>query len=506
MTTVESPTQPISPTEDAPEVLDVVVVGAGLSGIGAAYRLRERMPDLELAVLEGRSSMGGTWDLFRYPGIRSDSDMYTLAFPFEPWRHEKAIADGADILQYIKDTAAKHGIDQLVRYDHKVVSANWSSSDAFWTLTVRTPQGVEEIRSRFVYACSGYYSYTDPYRADIPGLEAFTGQVVHPQFWPENLDVSGKRVVIIGSGATAITLVPALAAQGADVTMLQRTPSFVVAQPGRDPLARLLEGRVAPEKLHTALRWKNVAIQWGSYQLCRKAPGLARKALNANVRAFAGKSSVADFDAPYDPWDQRLCVVPDGDLFKAIKSGRAHVITDTIAEVEPHGIRTNGGTVIDADVIVTATGLQVELLGGAELRIDDEPVDVSDRVVYRGCMLEGIPNAGICVGYINASWGLRSDLSNRFIAKMVDHMRTHGYATVVPTPPGGLERRPLLEMDSGYLQRAAAIMPRRSERTPWTMRQDYLAEAREMRDPDVTVDVQFTKADVAAPRTALAQR
>lgn len=482
------------------DILDAVVIGAGLSGIGAAYRLQETNPGLDYAVLERRPSLGGTWDLFRYPGIRSDSDMYTLSFPFEPWRHEKAIADGADIVAYLKETAHKYGIDERIRYEHRVTRLEWVSDDAAWSLTVETPQGQQIIRTRFVHACSGYYSYDKPYEADIPGLADFAGTVVHPQFWPEDLDVVGKRVTVIGSGATAITLVPALAKRGADVTMLQRTPSYVIAQPGRDPLARALSGRISDERLHSILRLKNVALQWGSYQFARRAPKLAKRAIRANVSMLAGKDHVDSFTAPYDPWDQRLCVVPDGDLFKALKSQQAHVVTDTIERVEADGIRTTSGEFIPSDVIVTATGLSVEMLGGANVVVDGDDVDIADRLVYRGCMVEGIPNLGICVGYINASWGLRSDLTNRFIARMVAHLRTNGLAAVVPTPPPALERSPLLEMDSGYLQRAAAIMPRKSTRAPWTMRQDYVAEAREMKEPPLTLDVEFRQA--VAPSNA----
>lgn len=483
--------------ETTPEVLDVVVIGAGLSGIGAGYRLTERMPDLKYAILERRPSLGGTWDLFRYPGIRSDSDMYTLAYPFEPWQHERAIAAGSDILGYIKHTATKYGIDEHIRYENEVVRGDWSSEDALWTLTVRTPDGEQEVRTRFVYACSGYYSYNEPYKADIPGIDDFGGTVIHPQFWPADLDVTGKRVTVIGSGATAITLVPALADAGADVTMLQRTPSFVLGQPGRDPLNRLLRGRVSDERRHAILRNKNVFLQWGSYQFARRAPKLTTRALRAGVRMSAGMSHMENFTAPYNPWDQRLCVVPDSDLFKVLKKDGAHVVTDTIERVEAGGIRTTSGTFIDADIIVTATGLSLEMLGGAEVFVDGDKVDLSERLAYRGCMLEGVPNVGMCVGYINASWGLRSDLSNRFIARVVEHMKSTGQDIATPTAPPGLERAPLLEMESGYLQRGAALMPRKAKTPPWTMRQDYLAEAREMKNPPVTTDMRYERSGAA---------
>ena len=492
--------------ETSDELLDAVVIGAGLSGIGAAYRIREENPGISLAVLEARAELGGTWSLFRYPGIRSDSDMYTLAFPFEPWQHESAIADGADILDYLHSTADKHGITPLIRLQHEVVRAAWSSEAALWVLTVRTPEGEQTIRTRFLHACSGYYSYTNPYAAPIPGLDTFDGEVVHPQFWPEGLDVEGRRVVIIGSGATAITLVPALAERGAEVTMLQRTPSYVLAQPGRDPLRRLLAGRVSPERLHRTLRAKNVALQWGSYQFSRRAPRVTKRLLDAGVRVGAGREHRESFHAPYLPWDQRLCVVPNGDLFSTLRQGRASVVTDTIERVEAGGIRTTSGQFIPADIVVTATGLTVELLGGATMSVDGSEIDIAQRLVYRGCMLEGVPNVSLCVGYINASWGLRSDLTNRFVARMIAHLRKGGYASATPTPPPGLERRPLLEMDSGYLQRAAAVMPQRSLSTPWTMRQNYLQEVREMRRPDVTTNVRFLRPGETSAAAAGSER
>lgn len=477
------------------EHVDVVVVGAGLSGVGAACRIQEANPGVDYVVREARDALGGTWDQFPYPGVRTDSDMYTMSYPFAPWHQEKAIAAGEDILDYIRSTADAFGVSERIRLRHKVVSADWSSADAVWRLRVDTPDGEVETTAGFIHACSGYYSYAEPYAADIPALAEFAGQVVHPQFWPQDLDVAGRRVVVIGSGATAMTLVPALADLGAEVTMLQRTPTYVLAQPSRDPLAAALakipDERLSPQRKHAVMRAKNVAAQWASYQTARRLPRAARAVLRANVRQGAGAEHVDSFTAPYAPWDQRLCIVPDGDLFKAVKHGRARVVTDTIASVEPGGVRTGSGELFETDVIVTATGLAVELLGGASLRIDGEPVDVSQRLVYRGCMLEGVPNAALCVGYINASWSLRGDLSHRFVARMIQHLRDGRYRSATPVPPSGLGRRPLLEMDSGYLRRAADIMPRRSDAAPWTMRQNYLAEAREMRRPDVTTDVVF---------------
>lgn len=472
-------------SSDPVQQLDVVIVGAGLSGIGAAYRLREENPDVSYAVLEARDALGGTWDLFRYPGIRSDSDMYTLAFPFEPWTDPDAIASGEKILAYLKRTADKHGITEHVRFGHKVTRAEWDSTSQRWRITASTGSGDVVFEAKFVYACSGYYNYDEPYRAPIPGLDNFDGVTVHPQHWPRDLDVSGKRVVVIGSGATAVSLVPALADAGADVTMLQRTPTFLLSQPRRDPLNALLAGRLDDARRQALLRKKNMRLQWLLYRISQRAPQLTRKALNLGVATAAGREHVPSFNAPYDPWDQRMCIVPNGDFFSRLKAGDVRIVTDTIAQVEDKGIRTSSGQFLPADIIVTATGLAVQILGGAQLVVDGEPVDVSQRLIYRGCMLEGIPNAAVCIGYINASWGLRSDLSARFVARMVHELLTRRASAVIPRPPGGLERRPLLEMDSGYLRRAADLMPRRSRREPWTLRQDCIAEAKEMERPSL---------------------
>ena len=347
-------------------------------------------------------------------------------------------------------------------------------------MQVDTAGGRREVRAGWVHFGSGYYDYEEAHDPGFAGVEDFSGTVVHPQFWPEDLDHAGKRVVVIGSGATAMTLVPALADLGAEVTMLQRTPTYVLAQPSRDPLAAALakipDERLSPQRKHAVMRAKNVAAQWASYQTARRLPRAARAVLRANVRQGAGEEHVDSFTAPYAPWDQRLCIVPDGDLFKAVKHGRARVVTDTIASVEPGGVRTGSGELLETDVIVTATGLAVELLGGASLRIDGEPVDVSQRLVYRGCMLEGVPNAALCVGYINASWSLRGDLSHRFVARMIQHLRDGRYRSATPVPPSGLGRRPLLEMDSGYLRRAADIMPRRSDAAPWPEERRWLRD------------------------------
>ena len=501
---LETPGEPGTGATTTLVDVDVVIIGAGLSGIGAAYRLKEENPDASYLILEARADLGGTWDLFRYPGIRSDSDMYTLAFPFEPWTQPEAIASGQSILDYLRQTATKFGIGEHICYEHRVTAADFDSADALWTIRVSTPSGEREVRARFLYACSGYYNYDEPYRAEIPGLAEFGGQVIHPQHWPQNTDVSGRRVVIIGSGATAISLAPALAEEGADVTVLQRTPTFVITQPRRDPVARALEAaKVSPQRRHAILRAKNTRLQWVLYQVSRRAPKLTRRALNAGVRAAAGAEHVPSFSAPYDPWDQRMCVVPDGDFFRAIKKGRVRMVTDVIEQVDAGGILTASGTYLPADVVVTATGLAVQLLGGAELSIDHDPVEVSERIIFRGCMLDGVPNFALCTGYINASWGLRADMSHRFVSRVVarllkgsaalgsHHVQPVQGASVTPRAPEGLTTRPLLEMDSGYMRRAAAILPRRSDQVPWTMRQDVVVESREMAHPSLDEGLEF---------------
>lgn len=479
---------------------DVIIVGAGLSGIGAAYRLQEENPGIRYAVLEARDDLGGTWDLFRYPGIRSDSDMYTLAYPFEPWTHPDAIADGGEILAYLRSTSDKYGITQNIRFRQRVTSANWDSTDGRWSVTVDTPDGPATYTAAFVYACSGYYNYDEPYQADISGIEHFESDVIHPQHWPNDVPIPGRRVVIIGSGATAVSLAPALVKQGAQVVMLQRTPTFLLSQPRRDPINTFLTGRVSDARRHRILRAKNMRAQSILYKVAQGAPKVTRKILDRGVRLGAGAEHVKSFTPPYDPWDQRMCIVPNGDFFKALKAGDIDVVTDVIEHVEADGIRTKTGRFIPADVIVTATGLAVQVLGGATVSVDGEPVDLSQRLIYRGCMLEGVPNAAICIGYINASWGLRSDMSNRFVARMVSHLRSGENNVVTPVPPVGLDRRPLLEMDSGYLRRAADMLPRRSSQVPWTMRQDCIAEEKEMRQPNLTEELTFsrTKQEVSA--------
>ncbi|MGV5050382.1 NAD(P)/FAD-dependent oxidoreductase [Rhodococcus pyridinivorans] len=476
------------------EHVDVLIVGAGLSGIDAGYRLQTQCPDLGYAILESRDAIGGTWDLFRYPGIRSDSDMYTLGFPFRPWRGEKSIADGPDILQYIRDTAAEFGIDRRIRFGHRVIDASWSSEDARWTVRASTGHGTVEMSCSFLYLCSGYYSYESGYLPDIPGLQDFAGTVVHPQFWPENLEYEGKRIVVIGSGATAVTLVPALAEKAEHVTMLQRSPTYVMSLPARDPIAtrirRLLPDRVA----HRAVRTKNVVANLGFYQFCQRFPSAAKRMLRTlTERRLRGRIPVDPHFSPrYDPWDQRLCVVPDSDLFRTLRAGKAEIVTDRIDTVTEKSVRLESGRELEAEILIPATGLQLVPAGGIEFVVDGEKIDLSARFIYRGMMLDGLPNAAMCLGYTNASWTLRADLASLYVCRLLRYMRRNGYRSAVPRYSGDGCTRPLLGLDAGYIHRAEGALPKQGARSPWLMRQNYLLDLPTMRLGRVDESMQFT--------------
>lgn len=472
------------------EHVDVLIVGAGLSGVGAAYRLQTQCPELDYLIVEGRDAIGGTWDLFRYPGIRSDSDMYTLGYPFRPWLGDKAIADGPDILQYIRDTASENGIDERIRFGHKVTEASWSSDDAKWT--VRTAAGLE-ITCSFLYLCSGYYSYEAGYLPDIPGLDDFAGPVVHPQFWPEDLDYDGKKIVVIGSGATAVTLVPSLAEKAESVTMLQRSPTYVLSLPGRDAIAAGIR-RVLPDRpAHRLVRTKNVVTNLGFYQFCQRVPSAARMVLRKlTARRLRGSAPVDPHFTPrYDPWDQRLCVVPDSDLFRSLRNGTARIVTDHIDTVTEKSVRVKSGEDIEADILIPATGLRLVPAGGISLTIDGEKVDLSQRFIYRGMMLDGVPNAAMCVGYTNASWTLRADLASLYVCRLLRHMRKHDYRIAMPRYSGDGETRPLLGLESGYIHRAEGALPKQGSRSPWLMRQNYLLDLPTMRFGRVDESMEF---------------
>jgi cation diffusion facilitator CzcD-associated flavoprotein CzcO len=471
-------------TSAPPDHIDVVVVGAGLSGIGAGYRLQTECPDRSYVVLEARDSIGGTWDLFRYPGIRSDSDMFTLGYPFEPWTDAKAIADGPSILEYVRETARKHGIDRRIRFRTKVVAADWSSSAALWTLTLEH-RGEDGETSRsamtceFLYSCAGYFDYDRPHDPPFPGIESFAGRVVRPQFWPEDLDYAGKRIVVVGSGATAVTLVPALAEQAAHVTMLQRSPTWMGVVPVRDRVADRLRSLLPARTAHRLVRAKNVLRGQAIYELCRRRPAAAKRLLTGMVaRALQDESAVAEHFTPsYDPWDQRLCAVPDADLFEAINRGRARVVTDVVDTFVAEGIRLRSGELLEADVVVTATGLTLLAFGGIQPSVDGVAVTLAEQFVWRGAMVTGLPNFAVCIGYTNASWTLRADLTSRLVCKVLGHMGRHDYAAVVPSPDGELEERPLLDLASGYVRRSIAAFPRQGDRGVWRVRQNYVLDA-----------------------------
>ncbi len=459
------------------EHLDVLVVGAGISGIGAAVHLRARCPELRLAILEARTELGGTWQLFRYPGVRSDSDMYTFGFSFRPWTAPRAVADGATILQYLKDTAHEHGLYERLRFGHTVRRASWSSQTCRWTVTVeRAGGGTVQLSCGFLYMCTGYYDPARGYRPELAGAERFLGQIVHPQHWPPELAYAGKRVVVIGSGATAVSLVPALAQSAAHVTLLQRSPSYVLALSSREPLVAAL----GSNQLSAALvRWRNILIGQLVFQLCRRAPRLARRAILQRARRALGESCDVDvhFSPRYQPWRQRLCIAPDGDLFRAIRSGRASVVTGSVTSFTPSGLVLADGSQLPAELVVTATGFELQLMSNLELVIDAVPCAAAQSLSYRGLMFSGIPNLVASFGYSNASWTLRSELTARYVCRLLQHMKRHGYRKCVPVlraDAGPL--RPFVDLSSSYVQRGAHRFPRQGSRGPWRVSQSYLLD------------------------------
>jgi cation diffusion facilitator CzcD-associated flavoprotein CzcO len=469
-----------------PEHLDVLIVGAGISGVGAGCHLRRRLPGKSFAILEARAEMGGTWDLFRYPGIRSDSDMHTLGYRFRPWKEQKAIADGPSILRYIREAASEYGVAERIRYRHRVVRAEWSSEDSRWTVEAERTDTGEPVRLTcgFLYVCSGYFRYEEGYTPEFPGVERFAGRVIHPQHWPEDVDCAGKRVVVIGSGATAVTLVPALAEQGAQVTMLQRTPTYVASLPAEDPFAQALRRLLPDRATYPIVRWKNVLLQTAFYRLCRRFPNLMRRFIRRRVSRSLPPGYPVDthFDPPYDPWDQRLCLVPDSDLFKVISSGRAELLTDSIDSFTAGGIRLRSGRELEADVIVTATGLNLLFLGGIEVVVDGEPLDTPRSMIYKGMMLDGVPNLAFAVGYTNASWTLKVDLVSEYVCRLLAHMDATGHSSCVPelADPSVVEE-PLLDFTAGYVLRSLDELPKQGSKLPWHLRQNYPLDLAELR-------------------------
>ncbi len=467
------------------EHVDVIIVGAGLSGIGGACHVRRECPEKSFVILEGRERMGGTWDLFRYPGIRSDSDMYTLGYRFRPWRDNKAMADGPSILSYIRETAAEYGVDKTIRYSHRVKSAEWSSERTRWTVDIESgPEKTPiQLTCKFLYLCTGYYDYDSGYTPEWPGVERFRGTIVHPQKWPEDLDYAGKRVVVIGSGATAITLVPAMAERAAHVTMLQRSPSYVVSRPAEDRVANWLRKCLPDGTAYAAARWKNVLAGSFFYNLARKRPNIFKWMVARGVRSELGdKYDPKHFTPPYNPWDQRLCLVPDADLFKAIREERVSIVTDHIETFTEEGLQLKSGEHLNADIIVTATGLVLKLFAGMQLVVDGTPVDMPKTLVYKGMMFSDVPNLAFAVGYTNASWTLKCDLAAEYVCRLLNHMDRYGYSTCTPRiNDPHIEEEPVIDFNSGYVLRALSSLPRQGSKTPWRLHQNYVKDLSMMR-------------------------
>ena len=475
-------------TADArnPEHLDVLIVGAGLSGIGAGHYLQTQCPWASWAIFEARESIGGTWDLFRYPGVRSDSDMFTLGYAFRPWEGDKAIADGDSILRYIKDTAAQAGIDGRIRFRHRVVQAAWSSDETRWHITAqRTDTGeLVEVTCGFIFCCTGYYRYDQGYLPDFAGLDRFQGTIVHPQAWPGDLSYDGMRVLVIGSGATAVTLVPALAATAEHVTMVQRSPSYIASMPSRDPVAGALQRALPRRYSGPAIKWFKALTTQGFFRLSRSRPELVKKMLRRMLERQlpAGYDIDTYFTPRYNPWDQRFCLAPDGDFFQAIGNGTASLVTDHVDTFTEKGVRLRSGTELEADIIVTATGIELLFLGGIEVSVDGQAVDLASRLTYKGMMLEGVPNLAVAVGYTNASWTLKCDLTCGYVCRLVNHMRATGMRQATPVNRGSsVTTRPLLDLTSGYIQRSAHRFPKQGSRFPWQIHQSYLRDYRSLK-------------------------
>ena len=459
---------------------DVLIVGAGLSGIGAACHLQMRCPGMSYAILEARGAIGGTWDLFRYPGIRSDTDMYTYGYGFRPWTEKKAVADGAEILNYIRETAREGGVDQHIRFNHRVRSASWSSDEARWLVEMEGDgTGPVWLTCGYMLMCSGYYSYASGHTPEFPGAGRFKGQIVHTQFWPDNLDYAGKRIVVIGSGATAVTVVPAMAKAAAHVTMLQRSPTYVVSRPSEDDAANWLRRRLPAKLAYRVARWKNAALTVYFYNLARTKP----EKFKQQVLALAQKELGPDYDVgthftpAYKPWDQRLCLVPDADLFKAIRSGKASVATGHIETFTETGIRLKSGAELQADIVVTATGLNLNVLGDVGLSVDGQKVDLSKALAYKGMMFSGVPNLASVLGYTNASWTLKADMTCEYVCRVLKHMKRCGYDIVAPLRDPSVEEEPLLNLTSGYVQRGAGMLPKQGSKRPWKLYNNYIKDA-----------------------------
>ncbi len=484
------------------EILDVLIVGAGLSGIGAAVHLTKRCPGKSFAIVEGRERLGGTWDLFRYPGIRSDSDMYTLGYNFKPWTARKAIADAPSILNYLEETVSEYGLREKIRFNRKVVDASWSSEEALWTVTLAHGDGTHSIvKCNFLHMCSGYYDYQQGHNPDFPGKADFAGDIVHPQFWPDDLDYAGKKVVVIGSGATAVTLVPSMAETASHVTMLQRSPTYIVSRPGEDKWALRLRKFLPGKLAYLLTRWKNVLLGIFMFNLARKKPAAFKDRLLEMVREEMGPDvDMANFTPSYNPWDQRLCLVPDSDLFDSIKSGKASIVTGHIETFTKDGIKLKSGETLEADVIVTATGLKMLTGGSAAISVDGQTVNFGEKINYKGVMFSGIPNFGMTMGYTNASWTLKADLTSEYVCRLINYMDEHGTPIATPTLPAGetMGTEPMLDFSSGYVQRAIKDLPKQGDRKPWRLNQNFPKDIINLRHKTVNDGVMvFSKAGAA---------
>lgn len=487
----------------------MVIVGAGVSGIGAACHLRHKCPGKTFAILERRDAIGGTWDLFRYPGIRSDSDMHTFGYIFKPWRNPKAIADGPSIREYVREAAQEHDVVSHIRFNHRLRSARWSSASATWTLEVEAPGGRVTLSCGFLFMCGGYYSYEGGYTPDFPGMAEFEGPIIHPQEWPRELDYSGKRVLIIGSGATAVTLLPAMAERAAHVTMLQRSPTYMVSRPDRDAIANQLR-RFLPEKVAYAItRWKNTTLQQFFYRRTRVRPEWVKSRLLKGVRAQLGPDFDVEthFTPRYNPWDQRLCLVPNGDFFRAMRQGKASVVTDLIETFTPSGVRLKSGQTLEADVIVTATGLNLEVMSGVEFSIDESRVNFPDTFTYKGMMFSGVPNLVQTFGYINASWTLRADLTSEYVCRLVNRMDELGMRQVTARLREQDRDMPgeqwIDDFTPGYMQRSMHLFPKQGDRDPWRNTQNYARDKKIIRHAPLEDGVlTFSNPLSAAPRAA----
>ncbi|MEN3746521.1 NAD(P)/FAD-dependent oxidoreductase [Sphingomonas sp. HF-S3] len=485
------------------EHFDVVVVGAGLSGIGAGYHLQANCPGRSYVILEGRDRLGGTWDLFRYPGIRSDSDMYTLGFSFKPWTNAKAIADGPSILSYLEETAAEHGIDRHIRYRSQVMGASWSSEDALWRVTAVQDGEEREFTCGFLFMCTGYYNYGRGFAPEFEGAGDFAGRIVHPQFWSDDIDYADKRVVVIGSGATAVTLVPELAKQASHVTMLQRSPTYVVSRPSEDSVANGLRRLLPAKAAYGVTRWKNVLLQQFFYRLARKRPAKVKAHMVQMVRDALGPDYDVEthFTPSYNPWDQRVCLVPDADLFATLRSGRAEVVTGHIRRFVKDGIELENGQLLPADLIVTATGLELQLVGDIPLIVDGETVDLSTHTTYKGMMLSDVPNLALSFGYTNASWTLKADLTSEYVCRLLKAMKNRGMRQATPRLATPVEAAPFLDFTSGYVQRAMAKFPRQGTRKPWRLNQNYSRDLMALRYGSIDAEMEFSN---PAPRPSAA--